>query len=183
MSPQIKLTYEDFLLFPEDGKRHEIIGGEHFMTPSPVTNHQRISRRLTYFLDSHLQRTKAGEMFYAPMDVVLSDTDVLEPDIHFISDAKSSIIGEKNIQGAPDLVVEILSEGTRRMDALTKRKLYERSGILEYWIVDPELETVDVYRLDGEKYVRAAELSREAGHVIETPLLPGLRIPLAEIFA
>lgn len=128
MSPQahkVKFTYEDYLLFPDDGKRHELIDGEHYVTPSPSTKHQRISGNLLYFLKDHLRRTKAGRMFDAPMDVVLSDFDVVQPDLLFVSSARASIITEKNIQGAPDLVVEILSDGTRKTDEIIKRKLYE----------------------------------------------------------
>jgi Uma2 family endonuclease len=117
------------------------------------------------------------------MDVVLSDQDVVEPDLLFVCAARASIITEKNIQGAPDLVVEIISETSRKTDRTIKRKLYERHGVREYWIVDPELETLDIYRMTGGGYVRAAELSREADHAIETPLLQGLRLKLSEIFS
>lgn len=185
MPPQAhktKLTYEDFALFPEDGKRHELIDGEHFVTPSPATRHQRISRNLMHFLDTHLRRTNAGEVLAAPMDVVLSNVDIVEPDILVILAARASIITAKNIQGAPDLVVEIISESTRKTDILIKRRLYERHGVPEYWIVDPELEAVDVYRLADGKFIRSAELSLEAGHSIETPLLPGFQLRLSEIF-
>src|SRR5438128_3226950 len=159
----VKLTYEDFLLFPDDGKRHELIDGEHYVTPSPKTKHQRVSGNLFAALHNHVHPRRAGQLLAAPMDVLLSDTDVVEPDLLFISAARSSIITEPNIQGAPDLVVEILSEGTRKTDEITKRKLYERFGVTEYWVVDPELETVKVYRLSDRRYVRAAELSTEAG--------------------
>ncbi len=178
----VKFTYEDYLLFPEDGRRHELIDGEHFMTPAPSTRHQRIVGKLFRFLADYAARTKAGEMFVAPTDVVLSGSDVVEPDLLFISTARASIITEKNIQGPPDFVIEILSGTSRKVDETIKRKLYERYGVLEYWIVDPELETVDIHRLADRKYVRAAELSLEAGHAIETPLLPGLTLKLFDIF-
>lgn len=177
-----KFTYEDYLLFPDDGKRHEIIDGDHYVTPSPSTKHQKISGNLLYFLKDHLRRTKAGRVFNAPMDVVLSDLDVVQPDLLFISSGRSSIITEKNIHGNPDLVVEILSENTRKTDEIIKRKLYERHSIPEYWIVDPELETVKVYRMTDQGYTRAAELSLESNDTITTPLLPDLRISLSEIF-
>ena len=178
----IKFTYEDYLLFPDDGKRHELIDGEHYVTPSPKTKHQRVTVKLTFLLEQHIRGTRAGHLFVAPMDVLLSETDIVEPDLLFVSAARSSIITEPNIQGAPDLVVEILSERTRKTDEITKRKLYERFGVTEYWVVDPVLESVKVYRLSDRRYVRAAELSTEAGDTLSTPLLPELRIPLAEIF-
>jgi Uma2 family endonuclease len=185
MSPQahkVKFTYEDFLLFPEDGKRHELIDGERYVTPAPKTKHQKISVNLTAAIAIFLKHQKIGDVFAAPTDVVLSDLDVVEPDLLFVSSARASIITEKNIQGAPDLVIEILSDGTRKTDEIIKRKLYERHGILEYWIVDPELETVKVYRMTDQGYTRAAELSLESNSTLTTPLLADLRIPLSEIF-
>lgn len=178
----VKFTYEDYLLFPEDGRRHELMEGERFVTPSPNTKHQRVSVSLSAVLFSHLKRTGEGRVFTAPFDVILSDLDVVQPDILFVSASRASIITEKNVQGAPDLVVEIVSETTRKIDETTKRKLYERYGVSEYWIVDPELETVKVHRMTEQGCVRAAELSRESGDTLSTPLLPGLEIPLAEIF-
>lgn len=179
----IKFTYEDFLLFPDDGKRHELIDGDHYRTPSPSTKHQRISRKLLTALEGFLNQHHSGEVFAAPYDVVLSDLDVVEPDLLFVSTARAAIITEKNIQGTPDLVVEILSESTRKADEVIKRKLYQRHGVPEYWVIDPELETVKVYRISDRSYARAAELSLEAGDRLTTPLLPGFQIPLSEIFA
>ncbi len=178
----VKFTYEDYLLFPDDGRRHELIDGEHFMTPSPSTRHQRISRNLLTLLHNYLRQAKAGEAFDAPTDVLLSDLDLVQPDLLFISSHRSSIITEKCIQGAPDLVVEIVSETTRKTDEVIKRKLYERYGVQEYWIVDPELEIIKVFRMTEQGYVRSAELSNEARDTLTTPLLPDLQIPLSEIF-
>lgn len=179
----VKFTYEDYLLFPEDGKRHELIDGEHFMTPAPSTKHQRVSRKLLIALGNFLKNHPVGEVFDAPSDVVLSDLDVVQPDLLFISSARASIITEKNIQGAPDLVIEILSETSRKTDETIKRKLYEKYGVPEYWIVDPELETVKVYRMTGASYTRSAELSRETNDILSTPLLAAFSLPLSEIFA
>lgn len=177
-----KFTYEDYLLFPDDGKRRELIDGDHYVTPSPPTKHQRVSVRLITILENFLGHNRKGTVYAAPCDVVLSDLDVVQPDLLFVSSARASIITEKNIHGAPDLVIEILSETTRKTDETIKRKLYERYGVQEYWIVDPELETVKVYRMTDQGYVRAAESSREANEAVTTPLLTGLQIPLAEIF-
>ena len=179
----VRFNYDDFLLFPEDGKRHEIIDGDHFMTPAPNTKHQRVSFKLSAAFANFLTSHRLGEVFAAPYDVLLSDEDIVEPDLVFVSAARAAIITEKNIQGPPDLVVEILSAGTRKTDEVVKRKLYERYGVREYWIVDPELETVKIYRLTDQGYVRAAELAREANEILSAPLLPGLQIPLADLFA
>ncbi len=182
-SRPVKYTVEDYLLFPDDGKRHEVIDGEHYVTPSPNTKHQRIVRNLLYTLHSFATRHRLGEAFAAPYDVILSEVDVVEPDLLFVSAARAAIITEKNVQGQPDLVVEVISEGTRRTDEVVKRKRYEQFGIKEYWIVDPELETVKVYRMTEKGYVRTAELSNEAKDSLTTPLLPNLCLPLAELFS
>jgi Uma2 family endonuclease len=178
----VKYTVEDYFLFPDDGKRHELIDGDHFVTPSPNTKHQRIIRKLLTALDTFVTRHRLGEVFAAPYDVILSEVDVVEPDLLFVAASRSAIITQKNIQGAPDLVVEILSEGTRKTDEIIKRKRYEQFGIKDYWIVDPELETIKVYRMTEKGYVRVAELSKEANDSLTTPLLPNLHLPLAEIF-
>lgn len=181
-SHKVKFTYEDYLLFPENGKRHELIDGEHYMTPAPGTKHQRISRKLLTAFENFLKHKKVGEIFDAPFDVILSDVDVVQPDLLFISRDRASIITEKNIQGAPDLVIEIISETTRKTDEVIKRKLYERFGVQEYWVIDPELESVKVYRMVDQKYTRVAELTLEAGDSLTTPLLPHLTIPFTQIF-
>lgn len=153
------------------------------MTPAPSTRHQKIVGKLDRFLGNYVAQSKAGEVFVAPTDVVLSNLDVVQPDLLFVSSARASIITEKNIQGPPDFVIEIISETSRKTDETIKRKLYEGYGVREYWIVDPELETVDIHRLTDRGYVRAAELSLEADHAIETSLLPGLKLRLSDIFS
>jgi Uma2 family endonuclease len=183
LAQHLKWTYEDFLLFPDDGKRHELIDGEHIMSPSPFTKHQRILVNLCVAIKIFLKKHPIGEVFVAPMDVVLSDFDVVEPDLLFITADHASIITEKHIMGVPDLVVEILSEGSRKRDEVVKRRLYEQYGVQEYWIVDPELESVKVYRRQDAGFVRIAELSVESGGgTLTTPALPALTISLSEIF-
>lgn len=177
-----KFIYEDYLLFPDDGRRHELIGGEHYVSPAPRKKHQRSSSRLSHILGPFIDDNGLGFLYAAPFDVILSDEDVVQPDLLFVSRERSSIEKDEGIVGAPDLVVEILSESSRKTDESVKRKLYEWAGVEEYWIVDPELETVKVYRLEGDVYKRTAELSAEAGDRLETPLLPGLTIELARIF-
>jgi Uma2 family endonuclease len=178
----VKFTYEDYLTFPDDGKRHEIIDGEHYVTPSPNTRHQKICANLHLLVGTFVREQTLGTVYFAPLDTLFSDLDVVQPDLLFVSTGRGEVITAKNISGAPDLVVEVLCEGTRRKDEVTKRKLYERFRVGEYWIVDPELETVKVHRLVGDSYERVAELSNEKGDVLTTPLLPGLELPLAEIF-
>jgi len=179
----VKLTYDDFVLFPDDGLRHELIDGEHYVTPSPNTKHQQILFNLTLQLGKWLEEHPTGRIFFAPFDVVFSHVDVVEPDLLYMSNARAAdILTLANVQGVPELVVEIGSPGTRKRDETVKRALYERAGVSEYWVVDPELEVVRVYRRDGERFARPHELAMEAGDLLTTSLLPGLELPLPEIF-
>jgi Uma2 family endonuclease len=181
--PDVKLTYDDFVLFPDDGKRHELIDGEHYVTASPNLPHQGIVGNLYFFLRSHLETHPVGRVFTAPLDVVLSNVDVVEPDLLYVSHASAEILTTKHVRGAPELVVEVGSPSTRKRDETIKRGLYERWGVSEYWVVDPDLEGVHVYRLGEKRYERVADLSVEHGDDLTTPLLPGLSIPLARVFA
>ena len=178
-----KLTYEDYVRFPDDRLRHEIIDGEHFVTPVPVTRHQRISRRLLYSLEDYLQKHPIGEVFHAPFDVLLSEFDIVEPDLIYLSKARAYFLTEKNLQGPPDLVVEILSPGTRRRDERLKRDLYERVGVREYWLVDPGRNVVTVQRRGKSGFKTPREHSASAGDTLRTSLLPKLRISLRTLFA
>jgi Uma2 family endonuclease len=177
-----QLTYEDYLQFPDDGKRHEIIEGDHYMTPAPRTKHQRISVNLATPRASFAKQHKLGVVFTAPCDVILSDENVVQPDLLFVSTARAAIVTQDNIQGAPDIMVEILSESSRKKDEVTKRKLYERFGVQEYWIVDPELEIVKIFKLTQQGYGRASELSKETNDVLTTEFLPGFDCAVSEIF-
>ena len=183
IGPSVKLTYDDFVHFPDDGKRHELIDGEHYVTPSPNTKHQSIVFNLSGVIWGYLREHKVGVAFGSPLDVVFSDFDVVEPDVLFVSEARRKVLTSKNVQGAPDLVVEVGSPGTRRRDELIKHQLYERFGVSEYWVVDPDIDLIKVYRLVDGRYTRVSELTLRARDILTTPLLPGLELPLAEIFA
>ena len=180
-----KLTYDDYALLPDDGKRHELLDGEHFVTPSPNTRHQIVSANLFAALRSFVKERRLGLVLYAPMDVVLTQHDVVEPDVLYVSSARAAILTEANVAGAPDLVVEILSPSSRRHDEVLKRNVYERTGVAQYWLIDPEAESVKVLQRDGgaERFGRPLLLTRHDGDVVTTPLLPGLALPLDEIFA
>ena len=180
-----RLTYEDFLLFPDDGQRHELIDGEHYVTPSPNTRHQDLVGRLYLEIGLYVrQHPGIGRVFVAPFDVLFTKWDIVEPDLLFIARDQLDILTDKNVQGPPALVIEILSPGTRKTDEQAKRRLFERGGVREYWIVDPELDLVKVFaRQDDSSFPRTAELSRERADVLTTELLPGLSIPLSELFA
>jgi Uma2 family endonuclease len=178
----VKLTYDDFVHFPDDGKRHELIDGEHYVTASPNRTHQAIVREILGSIWSYLKSHPVGQIYGAPFDVVFSDFDVVEPDLLYVSNERSRVLTEKNVQGAPDLVVEVGSPATRRRDEKTKLQLYERFGVSEYWVVDPDLDAIKVYRSVEGRYQRVAELTLEAHDVLTTPLLPGLQLALTEIF-
>lgn len=179
----LKLTYEDYLYFPEDGRRHELVDGEHFATPAPIPKHQAVVLRLTFHLAGHVLKTGAGELFTGPIDVVLSEVDVVQPDLLFLSKERLDQISGTRIDGAPDLMVEVLSESTRKRDEIAKRHLYEKHGIREYWVVDPELETCKIYRRSGSTFGDKIELSAEAGDRLTTPLLPNWSLDLEDVFA
>ena len=181
--PGVKLTYDDFVLFPDDGKRHELIDGEHYVTPSPNLKHQKVSGNLHLLIGNWLEEHPVGQVFFAPFDVVFSQFDVVEPDLLYISNERAAqVLTKANVQGAPELVIEIGSPGTRKRDETIKRRLYERTGVSEYWVVDPELDVVRVYSRGTEGFERPRELTAEASDILETLLLPGLNLPLARIF-
>ena len=177
-------TYDDLLNFPDDGKRREVIEGELYVAASPNTKHQDVSLNLAVAFRVYLKQHPIGAVFTAPFDVVLSAASVVEPDLVYVSRERAGIVTPANIRGVPDLIIEIGSPGSRRVDETTKRRLYEHFGAREYWVVDPELDAVKIYRLgqDGA-FDRAAELSVEHGDSLTTPLMPGFSAPLAEIFA
>lgn len=173
-----KLTYDDYAKIPPDGHRHEILEGEEFMTPAPDVEHQRVSRKLERLLDDHVTRSGLGEVFDAPIDIVLSQEDIVQPDIVFVSTSRAGIVKEKNVQGAPDLVVEITSPSTEAIDRGRKRKLYERAGVREHWIVDPQSRTVEVQEFGDPRRVRIYK----EGQSFPSALLAGLTVSLSALF-
>jgi len=181
MAPAIstKLTYEDYLLLPDDGKRHEIINGEHYVNPAPNMKHQNTVMNLILSIAVFVRQKHLGRVYVAPGDVVLSTVDILQPDLMFISNEREDLITRANVQGAPNLVVEVLSPSTRTVDATLKLQRYDRFGVDEYWLVDPDEQSVTIYRRRGERLER----EESSGDSVETPLLPGLSIPLHHIFA
>ena len=150
------------------------------MAPSPITRHQRILRRLARAIDEWVLANQAGEMFYAPYDVVLSNYDVAQPDILFVSTSRASIVTEANIQGAPDLAVEVLSPATAQYDRGYKELLYSRHGVREYWLVDPDAETVEV-QVEGDRGLQSHAIYHR-GDRLTSPLLEGFSIGLEETF-
>jgi Uma2 family endonuclease len=179
MAPQtsIKLTYEDYASIPDDGRRHEIIDGEHYVNPAPTGYHQLILGNVLFALERHVRSHHTGRVVTSPVDVALSEFDIVQPDILFMRAGRTHLIG-KIVKGVPDLVIEILSDSNRRYDVRTKYEIYERAGVAEYWIVDPDELGVRVFRREGDRFAPV-----EVGDTITSPLLPGFALPLSEIFA
>jgi Uma2 family endonuclease len=175
-----RYTYKDYLKTPDD-VRYELIEGDLIMVPSPATRHQRISRKLAFAIEKYVTENNLGEVFYAPYDVYLDDENVVQPDILFISKERIDIIGEKNVHGAPDLIIEILSEATAYRDTIQKKKLYTRFGVKEYWIVAHEDKLVEVYYLKDDGGYQLIKTYFENA-ILESQIIRGLRIDLNRIF-
>jgi Uma2 family endonuclease len=178
--PRIKFTVDDYMSTPE-GTRYQLLDGEMILAPSPITRHQRTLFRLAQAISEFVVAHDLGEVFVAPYDVVFSRHDVAQPDVLFISNERSSIITDANIQGAPDLVVEVLSPGTARYDQGYKRTLYGRFGVREYWLVDPEADTVEVLTTSDRGLVSHAIYQHS--DTLTSPLLKGLALSLEQIFS
>lgn len=175
----VKFTYEDYKHTPED-KRYELLDGDLIMVPAPRTVHQRSSRKIEIPLATYVEENDLGEVFDAPYDVVLSETDVVQPDILFVSKERSHIINELNIRGAPDLVIEVLSPSTAQRDRTLKRTLYALHGVPEYWQADTDAKNVTVLTLDNGEY-KVAGIYGE-GQTLVSPLLPGFMLEIDRVF-
>lgn len=175
----IKFTYRDYMATPDD-KRYEILDGDMVVVPSPSVEHQRILGRLFSLLNDFVRARQLGEVLMAPCDVVLSDYDVLQPDLLFISKERAYIVAPGSIRGAPDLVVEILSPSTEERDRTVKGRIYARYGVREYWLVSPEERSVEVLVLSDEGY-RMSGVHR-AEDLVTSPLLEGLALPVKGLF-
>ena len=171
-----RYTWNDYRTWPE-GERWELIGGSAYaMAPSPVSEHQDISSELHSRMHPFFKGKKC-KLFAAPMDVHLSEEDIVQPDLMVVCDPSQI---RRNIEGPPALVVEIVSPGSARHDRVVKTELYARFGIKEYWIVTPFPCMVEILWLQGERYVFWKGFSHE--DVLTSPGFPDLRIELAEVF-
>ena len=172
-----KYTIEDYLKL-DDGNRYELIDGELILVPRPRFKHQRIRLQIANFFVNFLEQNPIGEVVYE-VDVHLGDK-VVAPDVLFISKERLHIIEELNIQGAPDLVVEVLSPSTASYDKKIKSKLYFKNGVKEFWLVDPDQQLVEVLIAEEKQWRWAGVFDRE--DILTTELLPGLEVKLAEVF-
>jgi len=175
---KIIFTYDDLLNWEEDKFRHELIEGEHFMTPSPSVYHQKISINLSWRLKDYIDANNLGIVLAAPTDVKLSDIDLLVPDIFFVRASRLHILKEKYLCEAPDLVIEILSPSTSKRDKDLKFKRYTHYGVLEYWIVDPQKQSIDVYNLEEQKLIAVFTIDQK----LNSPMFPDIQLELQKIF-
>ncbi len=172
-----RLTYEAYCCFPDDGNRHEVINGVHYMNPAPSTYHQTVSRRLQFQLYMQIELAGLGQVFNAPIDLQLSEYDIIQPDIVVVLNRPVNIVTPSKIKGVPDLIIEILSPSSTRNDSVLKKELYERSGVPEYWIADPMDTQLEQFVLDNGAY-RAIEKST----VLQLSMLPEVTVDLEKVW-
>ena len=162
------LTYRDYEALPADGRRYEILDGELSVTPAPVPRHQRVSGALHLLLSPYVAARRLGEVLYAPVDVILADTTIVQPDLVYLDLTRAHLVSDRGIEGPPTLVIEILSPSTTRIDRGIKTDLYRRYGVPYYWIVDADARTVEAYGLADDRYALLARVSG-AGPVSLSP--------------
>lgn len=177
--PKRRWTYADYCKIPPDRKRHEIIDGRHYVNPGPSPDHQSVGGRLYIWLFMATEHRGRGRVFFAPLDVHLGPGTVVQPDVVFMRVRKASIIGRKKLVGAPDLVIEVLSPSNRAHDRTRKFSRYERAGVREYWLVDPDACTVEPFVLRRGKYV-AMPVETES---ITLRVMRGVTIDLREVWS
>ena len=176
---RIKFTYEDYRNAPED-KRYELIDGELYMVPSPKEAHQGVSMNFAILLGALVRRLRIGYLYAAPFDVVLSDTDVVQPDLVFVSRERAHIITSDNIRGVPDLVIEILSPSTAERDKTFKRALYARYGVREFWLVNTDTHTIEVLVLTEDGFETYAVFAK--GQTLTSPTFTDFALSIDEVF-
>ena len=175
------LTYDDLVELPDDGQRYEIIDGVLIVSPAPIANHQRVLKRLVRVFDDFANETRSGEVFFAPFDVQLGYHDIVEPDLVFIASKQGRVPGQDHkFDGSPVLVLEVISPSSRQTDRVRKMALYARSGVLEYWIADPEQRMLVVNVLEGQTYL---PVPADAEGWFASRVLPGLRVDPGEVFS
>jgi Uma2 family endonuclease len=180
--PQGEWTYEDYCRLPDDGWRYEVVRGELRMTPAPSSKHQVAVRNLAFLLMLHLREHPAGRIYFAPLDVILPGLATpVQPDLVFVSEERRALVGEQVIEGAPDLIAEVLSPSNWLDDRRTKFEVYAEAGVREYWILDPRERAAEVYVLRSGAYELLDRFA--SGAEIRSEILPGFAPAVDEIFA
>ena len=173
-----RLTYADLCLIPEDGRRHEIIDGEHVVSPAPYSAHQWLVTALAGELRAQITLKRHGKVYVAPIDVELSENDIVEPDVVVVLKRNLSIVTPVRIIGVPDLIAEVLSESTSKLDRAKKKRLYRQASVPEYWIVDGTKRVAEQYMLRGREY----ELTGRHQKEISFLGLRGVRVDLEQVW-
>jgi Uma2 family endonuclease len=168
------LTYQDYAALPDDGRRYEIHDGELSVTPAPNPHHQICAASLFRVLDSHVRAHGLGMVLFAPLDVILTDTAIVQPDLVYLAPDRLATVSRRGIEGPPTLAVEILSPSTTAIDRDTKHRLYARHGVPYFWLVDPDARAIEAYRLQGDRYALALRASGAAP--VDPPPFPGLAL-------
>lgn len=179
ISEKPQATYEDYCKTPEGGK-YQLIGGEIIEMTSPTPYHQEILQNLNYYLSIFVRQNKLGKVYIAPTDVYFSKTETYQPDILFLHNDNLDKLKEKKIEGAPDLVMEILSPSTGYYDAKYKKSVYEKFGVKEYWLVDPKDKTVEIYENISGKFAVISDLTKV--DTAKSKLLAGFEVELGKVF-
>ncbi len=156
---RVVLTYKEYEALPADGRRYEIHDGELSVTPAPSLQHQSVSRNLFRVLDAHVRARRIGEVWYAPLDVILSDTSIVQPDLVYIDPTRREAASPRGIEGPPTLAVEVLSPSTTLIDRVAKPQLYSRYGVPYFWLVDPAARMIEAFVLGPDGYALAARVS------------------------
>jgi Uma2 family endonuclease len=175
-----RLNYDDYILLPED-KLYEVLDGDLYRVPAPSIRHQRALRNLEFALIQHVKTRNPGELFHSPCEVILSDKNIVQPDILFVRKNRIGIIGELNLRGAPDLVIEILSNAMRKKNLRAKRKIYAGFRIQEYWIVDLRIDCIEVLIWSEIGYISGGIYGKR--DKFHSPLLPGLGLLPLKVFS
>jgi len=173
-------TYDDYTRLPDEGKRYEVVNGVLVMAPAPDLDHQSIALRISHYLLIHVELARLGRVFPAPVDVVLGQRDVFQPDVVVVLNAHLDRLAHRKIIGAPDVVVEIASPATAAYDRLTKYTAYARAGIAEYWIVKPAAHTVEVLTLEQSEYRSLGIFSGQT--MLPSRVIPELPVSVAQFF-
>lgn len=186
MSPSVtapKLDYESYLRLPEDGRRHEVLDGEHVVSPAPSIRHQTVVANLLRLLGQWVHDRDLGRVWTAPLDVVLGPHDIVQPDLVFVRNERLQIAGPTAVQGAPDVVVEVVSPSTRSRDMESKRRIYETAGVQEYWLIDPDACSVEILERAGSSFRLARRFGDGHTGELSSAMFPDLRLSLDDLFS
>jgi Uma2 family endonuclease len=181
MAVRVKLTYEDYLELPDDGKQYQIIDGILYVTPAPGRPHQGTSGNLYSILRPHILGGSLGELYFAPFDVILDESTIVQPDILFIDHERIHMLTDRGMEGAPTLAIEILSPSSNRIDRVRKLSIYAQHGIPHYWIVDPQTRYIEAYELVGGTYELTGYLQGTQSGTL--PPFPDLEIRLVDVWS